>query len=464
VNGVDGNRWAIGNGRLISKTVNPPDANFPATGSRTFHWKSPEPIANYLVENSVGFYDENDYVGPNNVMYYAFQASGIPAANKTRNKAVIDLQDDITTFQEKFNGPFPFSADGVIVGIPSASFEEEMQTKITFAGGSISTGTFHHENMHQWWGDNVSEDLFSRTFWKEGYANLSETLNSANNDATAAGGLGTPAGDAAFEARLVSTFNSTYNSTSSTFWNVAPSNPQASQVFNNNNTYTRPGRAYIALRAILGKDNWVSASKEIQATYGGGSITQPQQIAIYKKWLPVQTVGCRNKLDAFFKQWWDTAYTGSPAAGNKPSITGPGLAGNDHFYDANGGCSDYGNDQTGTPGGTVPATLSLTMGAPATFAPFTPGVAKTYTASTTATVISTAGDAALTVSDPGHLTNGSHSLAQPLDVAITPNSWNAPVSNAISAIAFSQPIGATDPLRTGTYSKTLTFTLSTTTP
>ena len=50
----------------------------------------------------------------------------------------------------------------------------------------------------------------------------------------------------------------------------------------------------------------------------------------------------------------------------------------------------------GGAGGTVPATLSLTLGAPATFGAFTPGVAKDYTASTTANVISTAGDAALT--------------------------------------------------------------------
>ena len=36
----------------------------------------------------------------------------------------------------------------------------------------------------------------------------------------------------------------------------------------------------------------------------------------------------------------------------------------------------------GAVGGTVPATLSLTLGAPASFGAFTPGVTKTYTAST----------------------------------------------------------------------------------
>ena len=70
----------------------------------------------------------------------------------------------------------------------------------------------------------------------------------------------------------------------------------------------------------------------------------------------------------------------------------------------------------------MPATLSLTLGAPATFGAFTPGVAREYTASTTATVISTAGDATLTVADPsttapGRLVNGSFALAQPLQAS-----------------------------------------------
>jgi len=41
------------------------------------------------------------------------------------------------------------------------------------------------------------------------------------------------------------------------------------------------------------------------------------------------------------------------------------------------------------------------------------------------------------------------------------NAWGTPVSNVKSTIAFKQAIGANDALRTGAYSKTLTFTLST---
>ena len=137
----------------------------------------------------------------------------------------------------------------------------------------------------------------------------------------------------------------------------------------------------------------------------------------------------------------------------------------------------WGALETSTPGGvggTVPATLSLTLGPAANFGPFQPGVTRDYTASTTANVISTAGDAALTVADPstnhpGHLVNGAFFLPQPLKVAgsalpATVKTWTQPVSNDAVTIPFTQSIAATDALRTGTYSKTLTFTLSTTTP
>ena len=46
----------------------------------------------------------------------------------------------------------------------------------------------------------------------------------------------------------------------------------------------------------------------------------------------------------------------------------------------------------------------------------------------------------------------------------TLKTYSAPVSNDQVGIDFEQPIGAADALRTGAYAKTLTFTLSTTTP
>ena len=42
--------------------------------------------------------------------------------------------------------------------------------------------------------------------------------------------------------------------------------------------------------------------------------------------------------------------------------------------------------------------------------------------------------------------------------------YSGPTSNDVVTVNLKQAIGATDALRTGTYSKTLTFTLSTTSP
>jgi hypothetical protein len=472
-------RVQLANGLRVSGPVdNAPDANFPG-GSTSWHWRSPEPIANYLVENSIGGFDWSEGVAPvAGVLYYKAQSSGITATRKASNQAIMNQHESITAFQSQFNGPFPFSSDGVIVGIPNAGFEEEMQTKITFANSSISVGTFHHENMHQWFGDNVSEADFNLTFWKEGFARLSEYYNTANTAANApgVGGLGTPAGDAAFENSLISRFNTNYAATASS-WASAPSNPTAANLFSTASTYNRPATAYIALWRILGKANFIAASKAIQSRYGGGSITEPQEIAVFHEFMPNQSAECSARLDDFFKQWFDTAY---PQGGlTKPSITGPGLNGT-NFYNSQGGC-------TNGVSATVPAQLSLTLGTPAAFGGFTPGVAKDYLAQTSANVISPGGDAALSVTDPsstapGHLVNGAFSLPTALvatasspggqggaggsvgSAPLTLENWAAPISNDPVTIGFKQSIAANDALRTGTYSKTLTFTLSTTQP
>jgi hypothetical protein len=79
-------------------------------------------------------------------------------------------------------------------------------------------------------------------------------------------------------------------------------------------------------------------------------------------------------------------------------------------------------------------------------------------------VVSTAGDATLSVSEPGRLANGAFSLAQPLEVSLSKAAWTAPVSHDVVDVAFEQSIGADEALRTGTYASSVTFTLSTTTP
>ncbi len=136
----------------------------------------------------------------------------------------------------------------------------------------------------------------------------------------------------------------------------------------------------------------------------------------------------------------------------------------------------------GEVGGTVPPTLSLSLGGPASLGAFAPGVARDYDATIPATVVSTAGEAALSVSDPstaapGRLVNGAFALREPLQARAEPGAfapvgpaplrllaYERPVANDPITIAFRQRIGAGEPLRTGAYAKTLTFTIATSTP
>ena len=150
------------------------------------------------------------------------------------------------------------------------------------------------------------------------------------------------------------------------------------------------------------------------------------------------------------------------------------------------------------PGGNVPATLNLNLGTPTAFTAFVPGLARDYSSTLTAQILSTAGDAKLTVADAsdtnvGTMVNGTYALAQPVQVGgqkvVVPETgpstldpaapafkpltgmsaptelltYGGPVSGS-AVVTFKQAIAATDALRTGSYSKTLTFTLSTTNP
>jgi hypothetical protein len=148
-------------------------------------------------------------------------------------------------------------------------------------------------------------------------------------------------------------------------------------------------------------------------------------------------------------------------------------------------------DAIASVGGNVPSMLALSLPTQGgSFGTFQPAVARSYETAVASTVTSTAGDATLAVTDtstsfPGHLVNGAFALPSPLNVrainstnptqafaplaeatgtATTLLTYAGPVNGDAVTIGFRQAIGAGDVLRSGGYSKTLTFTLSTTAP
>ena len=128
----------------------------------------------------------------------------------------------------------------------------------------------------------------------------------------------------------------------------------------------------------------------------------------------------------------DREFTVRPAPGTQVTLDVPGSAvsipvvgGAKALATATGG-----DLEEGTVSGTVPATLSLALGGPASLGAFTPGVAREYLATMDATVVSTAADATLTVADPsgastGRLVNGSFALPQALQARANDGAYAA---------------------------------------
>jgi plastocyanin len=133
--------------------------------------------------------------------------------------------------------------------------------------------------------------------------------------------------------------------------------------------------------------------------------------------------------------------------------------------------------------GTVPLAMGIEIGGPVSFGAFQPGVTQVYEAGTTLTATSSTPASALSAHDAssvatGHLVNGSAALPQPLQVGaggpfaplggssspILLRSWTTPLAKEQVQVQFRQPIAETDRLLAGDYGKTVTFTLSATTP
>ena len=235
----------------------------------------------------------------------------------------MDMQQDITDFQSGFNGPFPFTTDGVLIGIPNAGFEEEMQTMITFANGSIDLDTLHHENMHQWWGDNVSEANYNLTFFKEGHGDARRVpLRRRAMHRRAAGWHSA----AAFEQSLVDTFNANY-ADSELLWTARPVRPDARTRCSRARRPT-PARDRVHRPAPDPRPGELQrrAAADPARLPAGEHHRAAARERRSRRSCPGRRAACSAQLDQFFTQWCDTVYPPGGGA-NRPQITGPGLDG-----------------------------------------------------------------------------------------------------------------------------------------
>jgi len=404
---VPADRQVMSNGILVSNTVN-------EAGTSTWVWDAPDPMAPYLATLQIGKYTIQRYE----------TESGLPIINGIRpDQLTAQAQQRLDTipaildfFGEKF-GPYPFVASGAIVDLVNAGYQMEQQTRPIFTSAN-GLSALAHELAHQWWGDSVAWRSARDVWLSEGFATFAAWMWTEHNGGTTA------------RQAFLNQYNRAANTT---FWNNTVVDPGVVNQYQSATVYQRGGMTLQALRMKIGDDAFFRTLKAFHSTFKGSVAETQDFVAIAQR-------ESGQDLRDFFKQWLYTP--GKPAEPYCFCTEAPG----------------------GQVAGTVPATLALSLAGSVAFEPFTAGVEKEYTASTTATVTSTAADATLSVSEPGHLANGPFSLPEPLRIELSKSTWNGPVSNDDVTVTAKQLIKRTDALRTGTYAKTVTFTLSTTQP
>ena len=235
-----------------------------------------------------------------------------------------------STSRAMFNGPFPFTTDGVVIGVPSASFEEEMQTKITFAGGAIDLGHVQPREHAPVVGRQRLRGELQPDLLQGG---LGDARRVPLRGAQRPGRRRRP-GHAGrrrrVRARAWSTASTTTYANTGSLWTGAPSNPTPVHAVRRLDHLHPPGhRVHRAATDPRPGPTSPRRCSSIQRDYRQSSITEPQLEAEFAAFLPEALAGLQCRARQFFTQWFDTAYpTGGgaqQAADHRSGLDGGGF-------------------------------------------------------------------------------------------------------------------------------------------
>lgn len=181
---VPENLFAIGNGRL-TKTTHQKNKH-----TKTYFWKTINPINNYGVHLSIGNYvhfseDYQGEAGLLNCKYYVLK--------QNFSKAKIQFKEAARTLEafEHWFGPYPFYEDGYkLVEVPYLGMEH--QSAVTYGNGykngymgrDLSGSGWGlkfdfiivHESGHEWFANNITNKDIADMWVHESFTNYSESL------------------------------------------------------------------------------------------------------------------------------------------------------------------------------------------------------------------------------------------------------------------------------------------------
>ncbi|GAA4696173.1 M1 family aminopeptidase [Nocardioides conyzicola] len=276
-----------GNGELVSKTPND-------DGSRTtWVWNETKQMASELSMISIGRYDvyESDItLASGRVLHeWSFIDPAISVANQNTTQVSRSQFKSLLDFYESKYGPYPGNSTGVVTDVVPSTINYALETQDRPFFPNSAGGSFYHEIMHQWWGDNVSPTDWNDITLNEGPATYAPYQFAFESSGTS---------NTTTEQAVYATWNSA-SPTSSTFTIAGAAMTNGNQLFGQQ-VYAKGAMSLEALRTAIGAADFETLMRQYQLTYGGGQISGRRTAAFEAL---AESISGRD-LTAFFQSWW----------------------------------------------------------------------------------------------------------------------------------------------------------------
>ncbi|MFG2194211.1 M1 family metallopeptidase [Streptomyces sp. NPDC048639] len=229
----------------------------------TSHWRINEPMASYLANVSVGYFEiTRDRTDEGLPVHIAIDPDEAEEAQKVK-----DLVPEITAWASRRFGPYPFSSTGAVVDhLPGLQYALETQPKPYFYEAPDEK-LLVHELAHQWFGNSVTPRKWKDMWLSEGFATYAEWLWEEEHG-----------GKTARE-----TFESFYDGThdeSGGIWDFAPADPPSADRVSDSPVYGRGAMVVHKVREAVGDTTFFRILRAWTRQYRHGNAETRQLIAL----------------------------------------------------------------------------------------------------------------------------------------------------------------------------------------
>ncbi len=256
----------------------------------TSTWSATEPMASYLA-----FFAAGDFTvarGTDDGLPWLVAVSQqLPKGSANEAMNWLKRTPRIVSWLESELGDYPFKSTGGLVTSLDVGFALENQTRPTYPyiGSGGGNWLLVHELAHQWFGDSVSIQGWRDIWLNEGFATYMEVRYAETHRS----------GTAASWLRR----NYDWYSPHDSIWGLQLAEPGSKHIFDQA-VYERGGMALVALRNVIGDDDFEALLREWVADNFNGNATTADFTELAE-----QISG--QDLDDFFAAWLYSA--GKPA-------------------------------------------------------------------------------------------------------------------------------------------------------